>query len=86
MKLEVKLFGPLRPYVRGSLQIELPDGARARDAREAIGAALDRAGGGAARALLARSALGTDDEVLPDDAPLPSGVRSLAVLPPVCGG
>jgi molybdopterin synthase sulfur carrier subunit len=88
MKLSVKLFGPLRSYGAGSgVEVELPDGARVADAREAIIRALEQASPGpAARALVGRSALATEDEVLPDDAPLPADARSLAILPPVCGG
>ncbi len=83
MKVEVKLFGPLRPFATtATVGVELPDGALVRDAREAVAAAL----GAAARPLVARSAIATEDEVLPDDAPLPAGARQLAVLPPVCGG
>lgn len=88
MKLSVKLFGPLRPYAPGSaVEVDLPAGARVGDAREAIIAVLERTTPGpAARALVSRSALATEDEVLPDDAPLPGDARSLAILPPVCGG
>jgi molybdopterin converting factor small subunit len=88
MKLSVKLFGPLRPYAPGpGIDLDLPDGARVGDAREAIIAALEKtAPGPAARALVTRSALATEDEVLPDDALLPADARSLAILPPVCGG
>ena len=88
MRLSVKLFGPLRSYAAGSgVEVELPDGARVGDAREAIIALLERTNPGpAARALVRRSALATEDEVLPDDALLPAGARSLAILPPVCGG
>ena len=83
MKLEVKLFGPLRPFApAGAIEIEVRDGATVGDAREALAGAL----GAAARPLVARSALATEDEVLRDDAPLPGGTRSLAILPPVCGG
>ena len=88
MRLEVKLFGPLRPFgPSGAVAVELPEGARVRDAREAIIAVLERGTPGpSARALVSRSALATEDEVLPDDAALPAGTRSLAILPPVCGG
>lgn len=87
MRLEVKLFGPLRPFASaGALEVELPEGALARDARAAVLVALEAGGGAAARAILARSVLASEEEVLAEDAPLPAGTRSLAVLPPVCGG
>lgn len=88
MRLSVKLFGPLRPYAPGAgVDIDLPVGARVADAREAIIALLERTNPGpAARALVSRSALATEDEVLPDDALVPDDTRSLAILPPVCGG
>jgi molybdopterin converting factor small subunit len=88
MRLEVKLFGPLRPFATASgVEVEMPDGALVKDAREAIIAVLERAAPGpAARALVSRSVLATDDGVLAEDATLPDRARSLAVLPPVCGG
>jgi molybdopterin converting factor small subunit len=88
MTLEVKLFGPLRPFApAGALRVELPEGALARDVRAAVLAALERDGPGRqVRAILSRSVLATEDEVLSDGAPLPAGTRSVAVLPPVCGG
>lgn len=88
MRLELMLFGPLRPYASsGAIEVDLPDGATVGHAREVIAAVLERAiPGPATRALVARSALATEDEVLPEDAPIPSGTRSLAILPPVCGG
>ena len=83
MRLDVSLFGPLRPSAPGSVvRLDLPEGASARDARAALAAAL----GAAAAPLLERSVLATEEEVLAEDAPLPAGTRSLAILPPVCGG
>lgn len=83
MRLEVNLFGPLRPYAPGSVvRLELAEGASVRDARAALLAAL----GAAAGPILERSVLASEEEVLPEDAPLPPGTRALAVLPPVCGG
>jgi molybdopterin converting factor small subunit len=88
MRLEVKLFGPLRPFASaGALEVELREGASARDAREAVAVALERASPGpAVRGILARSVVADEDDVLAEDAPLPAGTRSLAILPPVCGG
>jgi molybdopterin converting factor small subunit len=88
MRVELLLFGPLRPYASaGSIQVELPEGATVGRAREEIAALLERAiPGPSTRTLVARSALATEDEVLSEDAPIPAGTRSLAILPPVCGG
>lgn len=87
MKLEVRLFGPLRPCAPGSvILVEIEDGATAGAAREAVARALETAGAPGARGLVARAVLATEDELLSDDAPLGATVRSLALLPPVCGG
>ena len=87
MTVEVMLFGPLRAFGDGrAVEIELRDGASVGEAREALVAALERLRPGAGvRALVARSVLATEHEVLADDSPVRSGT-SLAVLPPVCGG
>jgi molybdopterin converting factor small subunit len=88
VRLEVLLFGPLRAWGDGrAIAIDVREGASVGDAREALAAELERLRpGGGARALLQRTVLATDDEVLEDDARLPAGVGRLAALPPVCGG
>jgi molybdopterin converting factor small subunit len=86
MRLQVMLFGQLRTCAPGSaVEVEVADGARVGDAREALAALLAQASP-SARTLVARSVLATDDEVLADDARLPADARTLALLPPVCGG
>ena len=86
MKVEVKLFGAFRAHDPGAtLELELPDGARVADLREA----LDRH----ARAhwpayrpeLLKASAFASDKAVLREADPVPDDGR-MAVLPPVSGG
>jgi molybdopterin converting factor small subunit len=88
MRLRVRLFGPLRAYADGSeVEIEVPAGARVRDAREALVAVLEAGRPGQnARALVSRSVLGSETDVLDNDSPLPAGTQALAALPPVCGG
>ena len=86
MKVELSLFGAFRSHDPGArVVLEVPEGARVADLREA----LDRH----ARAhwpayrpeLLKASAFASETTVLRDAEAVPVGV-AMAVLPPVSGG
>ncbi len=82
-EIGVRLFGAFRQYATGSLiTVSVDGGATVGAVRTALDARLADDG---ARSLLAASAFASDERVLDDGEPL-SGVRELAVLPPVCGG
>lgn len=86
MKVQVSLFGAFRSFDPGALvELDLPEGARVADLRQALeeyGAAYWQ---GFAPALLRRSAFASETTVLRDADALPSDGR-MAVLPPVSGG
>jgi hypothetical protein len=80
MKRKIELYGRLRDAgLGGSVSVELPKGASAREALAILKMALGR------KAVLLRGCvLATGDEILASTDALPPG--RLAVLPPVCGG
>ena len=81
MKRVVELYGRLREAAsEPAVEVELSEGATAKDALEALRAAL-----GAKASLLEGAALASEDAVLGSKDPLPKEGR-LAALPPVCGG
>lgn len=86
MKVEVKLFGAFRAHDPGAtLELDLPDGARVADLREALDHHA-RAHWPAYRPeLLKASAFASETTVLRDAEHVPDGVP-MAVLPPVSGG
>jgi molybdopterin synthase catalytic subunit len=76
MRVTVRLFAQLRERAgRGELELELPDGARVRDALAAVG---DLAAGLPVVMAVNREYAAADDELSPDD--------ELALVPPVSGG
>ncbi len=82
MTVQVELYGRLRDAGLGAaVSLELPEGATAFQALEALRAAL-----GPRAALLEGAALATADAVLSGAERLPAAQARLAALPPVCGG
>jgi len=81
MKRKIFLYGRLRDAgFDAAVNVDLPDGATARQALAALKAVLGRRA-----SLLTGCALATEDSVLaPSDRVPDRGV--LAALPPVCGG
>src|SRR3954471_13098052 len=76
MRVTVRLFAQLRERAgRGELELELPDGARVRDALAAVG---DLAAGLPVVMAVNREYAGEDALLSPDD--------ELALVPPVSGG
>lgn len=86
MKVKVSLFGAFRSFDPGALvELEMAEGARVADLRQALeeyGAAHWQ---GFVPALLRRSAFASETTVLREADALPSDGR-MAVLPPVSGG
>lgn len=81
MRRFVELYGRLRDAGLGaSVELELPERARAKDALAALASSLGSRG-----ALLEGVVLATESAVLSADDGLPAEGR-LAALPPVCGG
>lgn len=81
MTVFVELYGRLRDSGLASpVELELPDGATARQALDALKAKL-----GAKGALLDGAAIAGEGAVLAAGDPVPAEGR-LAALPPVCGG
>jgi molybdopterin converting factor small subunit len=83
-EVEVKLFGSFRPFSPdGCIRVTLAhDEADVAALRQAFS---EQLGDDNARALLRSSAFATDEAVLEESDPVPTG-RSLSILPPVCGG
>lgn len=80
MTVRVELYGRLRDAGLGpAVELEVADGARARDVLAALARRLPEPG------WLGGAVLASEDEVLAADGEVPGGVR-LAALPPVCGG
>ena len=80
MKRKIELYGRLKDAGHGAaINLDLPKTATARQALAELKTAF-----GAKASLLDGCALATDDEVLSQSDPIPTG--RLAVLPPVCGG
>jgi len=86
VKVTLNLFGAFRSHDPGAtLELDVPEGARVADLREAFDA-YARAHWPAYRPeLLKASAFASETTVLRDAEPLPAGVP-MAVLPPVSGG
>lgn len=86
MKVEVSLFGAFRSHDPGArVVLEVPEGARVSDLREALDHHA-RAHWPAYRPeLLKASAFASETTVLRDAEPVPAGAM-MAVLPPVSGG
>jgi len=90
MERIVELYGPLRDLAAdGRVVLVLPDDARASDVRLALlrhraGEAAN--GGEVALAKLLERTVVAADEVILTDADAVGGARTLALLPPVCGG
>lgn len=87
MKVKVRLFGAFRDWVPGAaLELDLPEMACARDAKQALVGRMGELGHFAqAQALVLDSVLADQENTLRDDDIIKTGVE-LAVLPPVCGG
>ena len=82
-QVEVKLFGAFRQYSPDkAIVVNLPEEASVAKLRQAFS---EQLGDDNARALLRSSAFATDEAVLEESDPVPTG-RSLSILPPVCGG
>ncbi len=80
--ISVRLFGAFRQgNPESSLTVEIPEGGRVTDLRQAMESALPDDN---ARSLLKASAFATDSAVLDDDDIVPD--REVSILPPVCGG
>jgi molybdopterin synthase sulfur carrier subunit len=80
--INVRLFGAFRQgNPESSLTVEIPEGGRVADLRQAMELALDSDN---ARSLLKASAFATDSAVLDDQEPVPE--QDVSILPPVCGG
>lgn len=80
--ITVKLFGAFRQgNPESSLTVEIPQGGRVADLRQAMEKALPSEN---ARSLLKASAFATDSAVLDDNEVVPDG--AISILPPVCGG
>jgi len=90
MERIVELYGPLRDLAaEGRVVLVLPDDARAVDVRQALlrHRAGDAANGvEAALANLLERTVVAADEVILSDADAVGAARTLALLPPVCGG
>jgi molybdopterin converting factor subunit 1 len=81
MRVTVRLFGSLREAAgTRALELELPEGAKVEDLREALAARLP-----AAARLGPRVAVALNQEVAPAGTPLHEG-DEVALLPPVSGG
>ena len=81
MKRSIELYGRLRDAgAGGSIMIDLPERATARQTLAAVKKALGRRGG-----LVDGCSLATDEDVLLPSDSVPAKGR-LAALPPVCGG
>lgn len=86
MKVVVNLFGAFRdlqPQVQ--LELDLPEGARVADLREALADYARTNWSGFRPGLLACSAFASESAVLRDSDALPAN-GPMAVLPPVSGG
>jgi molybdopterin synthase sulfur carrier subunit len=80
--INVRLFGAFRQgNPESSLTVEIPEGGRVTDLRQAMDSALPNDN---ARSLLKASAFATDSAVLDDNDVVPNG--EISILPPVCGG
>jgi len=80
--INVRLFGAFRQgNPESSLTVEIPEGGRVTDLRQAMESALPDDN---ARSLLKASAFATDSAVLDDHDIVPD--REISILPPVCGG
>lgn len=81
MQIRVRLFGSLREAAgAATVSLELPDGARVEDVRDALAARLP-----AAARLGSRVAVALNHAVAPPGTPLAEG-DEVALLPPVSGG
>lgn len=86
MKVELSLFGAFRSHDPGAkLVLDVPEGARVADLREALDRYAREHWPAYRPELLKASAFASETTVLRDAEPLPPGVP-MAVLPPVSGG
>ena len=86
MKVRLDLFGAFRTYDPGArLELEVPDGARVADLREALDRHARTHWPSYRPELLKVSAFASETAVMRDAEPLQPGVP-MAVLPPVSGG
>ena len=86
MKVSVRFFGAFSTWVTPQpLQLELVNGARVAELRDALDAYLRRHLPELSPALLRCSAFADSARVLAEDEPLPADGQ-VAVLPPVSGG
>lgn len=86
MKVELGLFGAFRSHDPGArVVLELPEGARVADLREALDRHAREHWPAYRPELLKASAFASETTVLRDADAVPAGV-AMAVLPPVSGG
>lgn len=86
MKVQVSLFGVFRSFDAGAqVVVDVPDGARVAELRQALEQYGNTHWQGFSPALLRRSAFASETTVLREADPLPADAR-MAVLPPVSGG
>lgn len=90
-EIEVRLFGVFRKYVSDSngVRLQIPEEATVREVKSALATYLAenspnfKAGEGAM--LITDSAIANEERVMNDGDPI-HPARTLAILPPVCGG
>lgn len=86
MKVQVSLFGAFRSFdAAAQVVVDVPDGARVADLRQALEQYGQVHWTGFNPALLRRSAFASETTVLREADALPADGR-MAVLPPVSGG
>ncbi|MBN8426100.1 MAG: MoaD/ThiS family protein [Xanthomonadales bacterium] len=86
MRIELRLFGPLRDReFEGRLSLPADNVSTIRDVRRLLASHAEQHWGGSFVGLLAVSAIADDQTILRDDEPVPRRT-CLAVLPPVNGG
>ena len=90
LSISVRLFGAFRdlaPDADSFLKLEMPESSTVKELREAIGMVLrQRYPHSSLVELAGKSAVGSESEILRDDAKLDAAQGPFALLPPVCGG
>ena len=86
MKIELGLFGAFRDFdQRSRIDLELAEGARVSDLRQAVQAYGEQHWPDFRPELLSRSAFASEVAILRDSERLPA-CRQMVLLPPVSGG